>query len=156
VRPIVVIVAEAFAGGVTVDGLTVQTGVSVKFVGVTWQPRSTVPLKPLRVPTVMLEDEVPPGATASGENGVACSVAWADAADDKVNKAPRHRAAIPACRVLSSVDFEGLNEDANDDQNFDSWDFNAFDVNDPGVNDPDVNDSGINDSDLTMSRFRFK
>lgn len=144
--------AEALAGGVTVDGLTVQTGVSVKFVGVTWQPRSTVPLKPLSVPTVMLDDEVPPGAIASGENGVACRVAWADAPDNKVSKAaPKHSAAIPACRVLSSLDFEGLNEDVNDDQNFDSWDFNAFDVNDP-----EVNDSEVNVSDLTMSRFRFK
>jgi len=149
-----VIVAEAFAGGATVDGLTVQTGVSVKFVGVTWQPRSTVPLKPLSVPTVMLEEEVPPGAIASGENGVAWRVAfWADAPDDNVKAAHRHTATMPACRVLSRLDFEGLNEDfdglkedVNDDQNFDSWDFNAF----------DVNDSDVNDSDLTMSRFRFK
>jgi hypothetical protein len=94
VSPFVVIVAEALAGGVTVVGLTVQTGGSVvTCVDVTWQARSTVPLKPLTVPIVMFEDDVPPGATASGENGAACRVTfWANAADGKIRRAAhRHR-----------------------------------------------------------------
>ena len=75
VRPVVVTVAVAPAGGVTVVGLTAQAGVDVvAWVDETWQVRATVPLKPLIVPTVMLEEEVPPGATASGENGAACRV----------------------------------------------------------------------------------
>ena len=54
----------------TVAGLTVQTGGSVVTCDeVTWQVRSTVPLKPGSVVTVMVEEEVPPGATASGERG---------------------------------------------------------------------------------------
>ena len=129
------IVAEAFAGGVTVDGLTVQTGVSVKFVGDTWQLRSTVPLKPLTVPTVMFADDVPPGATASGDSEAACRVKfWADAPDDKVSKAAhRHRAAMPQSGIRR------MNLDCN------GFDFDAF----------DFNDSDFNGLDFSMSRFRF-
>ncbi len=75
VWPVVVMVAVAPAGGVTVVGLTAQTGVDVVgWFDETWQVRSTVPLKPLIAPIVMFEEEVPPGATASGENGAACKV----------------------------------------------------------------------------------
>jgi hypothetical protein len=85
-----VIVAVAPAGGVTVVGLTAQAGVEVVGCGEeTWQVRLTVPVKLLTVPIVMLEEEVPPGATASGENGVACRVksAWADVDESKVRTA---------------------------------------------------------------------
>jgi len=72
-------VAEALAGGATVAGLTVQTGVSVVACDeVTWQVRSTVPLKPLTVPTEMFVDDVPPGATASGDREAACRVKHGD------------------------------------------------------------------------------
>jgi len=90
VWPVVVTVAVAPAGGVTVVGLTAQAGVDVVVcVDETWHVRATVPLKPLIVPIVMLEEEAPPGATASGENGAACRVksAWADADDSSVRNA---------------------------------------------------------------------
>jgi hypothetical protein len=125
-----VIVAEALAGGVTVAGLTVQTGVSVNVVGVTWQLRSTVPVKPGSVPIVMFEDDVPPGATASGDSGAACKVKfWADANDGKVrNAANRHKAPTRACAVRRRIlDFDGKDFDGTD----------------------------CIDSDFTMSRFRF-
>jgi hypothetical protein len=69
-----VIVAAALAGDVTDAGLTVQTGVSEVCCGVTWQLRLTVALKLLTVPTVMLEEDVPPGPTAMGENAAVVSV----------------------------------------------------------------------------------
>lgn len=70
----VVIVAEALAGAFTVAGLTAQAGGSVKVVGVTWQVRFTVPVKPATDPTVMSADEVPSGGTATGENAEASRV----------------------------------------------------------------------------------
>ena len=90
VWPVVVTVAVAPADGVTVVGLTAQAGVDVvACVEETWQVRATVPVKPLIAPTVMLEEDVPPGATASGENGAACRVksAWAEADDSRVRNA---------------------------------------------------------------------
>jgi len=73
VWPVVVIVAVAEDGGVTVVGLTVQAGGEVVVCGdETWQVRSTVPVKPMSAPIVMLDEDVPPGATASGENEAAC------------------------------------------------------------------------------------
>jgi len=85
VKPCVVMVAEALAGGVTVVGLTVQTGVSVVTCDeVTWQVRSTVPVNPLTVPTEMFVDEVPPGSTASGDREAACRVKHADEATSQV------------------------------------------------------------------------
>jgi hypothetical protein len=101
VSPIVVIVAEAITGGVTVAGLTVQVGVSVVdcgSAGVTWQLRSTVPLNPFTVPTVTCADDVPPGATAFSDSGPATSVKLcADAHDGKARRTPsRHKAEIPA------------------------------------------------------------
>lgn len=90
VWPIVVIVADAVAGGVTVAGLTAHVGVSTVVcgcAGVTSQLRSTVPLNPFTVPTVTGADEVPPGATASSDNGPACSVKFcADAHVDMPRK----------------------------------------------------------------------
>lgn len=71
----VVIVAVALPGTVTDCGLIAHCGVSV--VGcaeVTWQLRFTVPAKPLTDPTWMFEDDVPPGAIASGLNVDACKV----------------------------------------------------------------------------------
>ena len=134
----VVIVAEALAGGVTVVGLGVQTGGSVVIgaVEVTWQARSTVPLNPLTVPTVMLEDDVPPGATASGENGDAWRVTfWADAGNPKVRRAAhRHRAAMPESGIRR------MNLDCN------GFDFDTF----------DFNNSDFNGLDFSMSWFRFK
>jgi hypothetical protein len=115
----VVIVTAAFAGGVTVVGLTTQVGGAVVVcVDETWQVRSTVPLKPLTVPTVMLEEDVPPGATASGENGVACRVksACAEAEESKVrNAVAAHKTAIMACRArIFSLGFDNVNFDESD------------------------------------------
>jgi hypothetical protein len=136
----VVIVADALAGGVTSAGLTVQLGGStvVWVIDVTWQPRSTVPLKPLTVPTVMFEDDVPVGGTASGDRGAACSVNWPDwanADEGKANNtANRHRAATAVCRVgRMNLDFDDLKFD---DLDFDNLDFDSLDFN--------------------MSRFGFK
>ncbi len=71
----VVTVAVALAGTVTDAGLMVHVGVSVVcWDDVTAQLRFTVPLKPFTDPTWMFEDDVPPGAIASGLNEVACSV----------------------------------------------------------------------------------
>lgn len=116
----VVIVAEALAGGVTVVGLMAQVGVEVVACGaVTWQVKSTVPANPLTVPTVMLEDVVPPGATAAGANGAACRVksAWAEAEEIKVREAAVVQRIAKAARVarifnLGFVRFNG------DDSNF--------------------------------------
>src|SRR5271169_5583504 len=107
-------VAVALAGAVTVAGLTRQTGGEVKFDGDTWQLRATVPLKLLTVPTVILEDDTPPGATASGANGAACRVkfAWAEASDGNVNNAVnRHRAGITA-RIFR-LDWDNLDCDSD-------------------------------------------
>jgi hypothetical protein len=123
---VVVIVTAAFAGGVTVFGLTAHVGVEVVIcVDETWQVKSTVPLKPLTVPIVMLEEDVPPGATASGENGAACRVksAWAAAGESKVrNAVVTHKAASAACPArIFSLGFDNLNFDNLD---FDKSDFN--------------------------------
>jgi hypothetical protein len=103
VSDLVVMVADALAGGVTVAGLTVHTGGSVGDWAeeVTWQVRSTVPVNPGSVVTEMLVDDVPPGATASGESGEAVRLKfWAEAKDGQARRvAKRHRAATPAVRV---------------------------------------------------------
>ena len=114
----VVIVAVALAGGVTVVGLTAQDGVEVVVCGdETWQVRSTVLLKPLIAPIVILEEDVPPGASASGENGAACRVksAWADAEDSNVrNAVMTHKTESVACaaRILFFC-FDGLDCDSD-------------------------------------------
>jgi hypothetical protein len=117
VKSVVVIVAVALAGGVTVAGLTVQAGVEVKFDGDTEQPKVTVPLKPLMTPTVMFEDDVPPGATASGENAAASKVKFcAVAPDPKLSiAARRHKAGMPArpARIFC-LDCDGLDCDDSD------------------------------------------
>jgi hypothetical protein len=115
VSPWVVIVAEAFAGAVTLAGLTVHTGGSTVdcVVDVTMQPRFTVPVK-LSAPTVMFEDDDPPGATASGESGAAARVnVWADADEGKARKvAKKHKTAIPVAWLRNlSID--------SDDSDFD-------------------------------------
>jgi len=115
VSPCVVIVADALAGAVTLEGLTVQTGGSTGdcVVDVTVQPRFTVPLK-LSAPTVMFEDDDPPGATASVESGAAARVnVWADADEGKARKtANRHKIAIPAGVLRNmSIDFDGSDFD---------------------------------------------
>jgi hypothetical protein len=126
-------VAEASAGAVTVVGLTEHVGGSIvpTVVEVTTQLRVTVPVKPLSAPTVMFEDAVPPGATASGENAAACNVKFcAVAADGSTRKAVhRHRAMMPAQRVRSADD---------DRAGPVFWDLN------------------FNGLELNMSRFRFK
>ena len=102
-------VAEALAGGVTVAGLTVQAGVAaVAWFADTWHVRSTVPVKPFSVPTVMFEEAVPPGATASGEIAVACRVkSCADASKGAVRKAAiKHASALPGRRTrILGLDF---------------------------------------------------
>jgi hypothetical protein len=119
-------VAEALALGVTVDGLTVQTGGStiVVAVDVTAQARSTVPLKPLMAPTVMVEADVPPGATARGLNGMACRVTfWADALNGNASKvASRHIAAIPAGCIIRRIRLDIDELDGSHDR--DDSDFN--------------------------------
>jgi hypothetical protein len=152
VSPMVVTVAEALALGVTVDGLTVQTGGSttVVTVDVTTQARSTVPLKPLIAPTVMVDDEVPPGATASGLNGAACRVTpWADASDGRARQAAsRHRVAMPVCRmrwVRGDFDESGFGELRLDELKLEEL---IVDELDNGVCDRD-------DSDFNMSKVCF-
>ena len=69
----VVIVAVAPLGGVTVAGLTAQVGGEVVVCrDVTWQVSATVPVKPTSALIVRLEADVPPGKTASGDNAAAC------------------------------------------------------------------------------------
>ena len=115
----VVTVNAAFAGGETVIGLTAHVGGEfVVWVEETWQVKLTVPLKPLTVPTVMLEEDVPPGATAFGENVAACRVksAWAEAEQSNVrNAVVTHKTASAAYpgRIFSlgsdQLDFDNLN-----------------------------------------------
>jgi hypothetical protein len=146
-----VIVAEALALGVTVDGLTVQTGGSttVVTVEVTAQARSTVPLKPLIDPTVMVDDEVPPGATASGLNVAACRVTpWADASIGRASQAAnRHTVAMPACRMRR---VRGDCEEFFGESNLDEFIFDEliFDGLDKRICDRD-------DSDFHMSKVCF-
>ena len=72
---VLVMVAVAVAGGVTVVGLTVHTGVEVVgCVEVIWQPRVTVPLKLFTGSTRIDVAEVPPGAMATGSSAVVVSV----------------------------------------------------------------------------------
>jgi len=98
-------VAVALAGAVTDAGLIVHTGGSIVACDeVTWQLKLTVPENPLTDPTWMVDAEVPPGATASGENEDACSVnsevpCCAKAAGTKPSTpkaAIRHKQARPA------------------------------------------------------------
>jgi hypothetical protein len=131
----VVIVADASAGAVTVVGLIVQTGGSIRLwlVEVTAQLRVTIPVKPSTDPTVIFEDAVPPGATASGENAAACRLKFcaAAAAGRIMRAAHTHKAATPACRVRNP-DFGELN-----------FDIRNFVPNFDGL-------------ELSMSRFGFK
>jgi hypothetical protein len=108
-------VAVAPDGGVTVDGLTAQAGGEVVVCEEeTWQVRSTVPVKPMSAPTEMFDEDVPPGATASGENGAACRLkSCADAGERNVkNVVNPHKTNIVArpVRIFKLV--------------FDNWDFN--------------------------------
>jgi hypothetical protein len=133
---LLVIVTEAVVGGVTVAGLTEQTGGSAKSVGDTWQLKSTVPAKPFTDPIVTLAAEVPSGPMATGENEVADKVKlpWAEAAVARIKSAAkRERAATPA-RMLprTTLDVESL--DGN------------------GVG---IDASDIDGSDFNMSKFRF-
>ena len=115
-------VTAAFAGGVTVFGLTAQVGGEVVVcVDETLQVRSTVPVKPLTTPTVTLEEEVPPGAIAPGENEDACRVksAWAEAEESIAHStAVRHRMDRKACRArtvtLDKLDVDNLDFDGSE------------------------------------------
>jgi hypothetical protein len=173
VSPIVVIVAEAITGGVTVAGLTEQVGVSVVdcgSAGVTWQLRSTVPLNPFTVPTVTCADDVPPGATAFSESGPADSVKLcADAHDGSARSTPsRHKAEIPADPLLATkLDFDQPGFDQRDRNNlafnksgfnkkgFKKKNLNKKDLANKDFNASDFCDSDGDDSDFNMSRFRF-
>jgi hypothetical protein len=163
VSPIVVIVAEAITGGVTVAGLTEQVGVSVVdcgSAGVTWQLRSTVPLNPFTVPTVTCADDVPPGATAFSESGPASSVKLcADAHDGRARRTPsRQKAEIPADLLLATK----LDSDKRDRKNrglnkkgFKKKNLNKKDFANKDFSASDFCDSDGDDSDFNMSRFRF-
>jgi hypothetical protein len=154
VSTFVVIVAEALAGGVTLPGLTVHAGKSVMLcacTGATRQVRSTVPLKPLTVPTLMFAVDEPPGSTATSDSEGACSVKLcADASAGKVTRtASRHKAQIPALPARTIR------------LGFDELGLNDFGVEDMGFDDSDGNGSALNHSDcgnrdFNMSRFRFK
>ena len=83
----------AVAGGVTDAGLTVHTGVDVVgCVEVTSQASDTGPANPMAGVTLIVLDEVPPGAIATGSSEVVLKsnslVPWANAAGTK----PRTRA----------------------------------------------------------------
>ena len=102
---VVVTVATAPAGGVTVCAEE------------TWQVSATVPVKPLTVPIVILEEAVPPGASASGENEAACRVksAWADADDTLIRAASMQNIERPASVArIFNLDFNDLNSDESD------------------------------------------
>ena len=73
-----------------------------------------MPLKPLTVPMVMVDDVVPPGPTASGLKGAACSVTFcADAATVSASKATnRNKAVMPVGMIR--LDFENSNCDGLD------------------------------------------
>jgi hypothetical protein len=141
----VVIVADALAGAVTVVGLTEQTGGSTRLwlVEVTTQLRVTVPVKSSTDPTVMIEDAVPPGATASGEKDAACKLKFcAAAAAGRITitrAAHSHRAATPACPVRST-DFTELN----------------LGVRNCGRNFARTFVRNVDGLELSMCRFRFK
>jgi len=119
----VVIVAVAVAGTVTDCGLTVHTGVSVVCCDdVTWQLRLTVPLNPLTDPTWIVEDDVPPGAMASGLNDEACRVnsdvpCWACANETDrqatASAAAIRQADIPARRPLIDFTLDSNHPDLN-------------------------------------------
>ena len=110
----------------------------------TWQVRSTVPLKPLTVPTVTLEEDVPPGATASGENGLASKVkSWAEAEESNVrNAVVTHKIASVAWRTrIFRFGFDKLNVGNLDPKRLDleSLDFDKLD---------------FDESDFNVSRFK--
>ncbi len=115
---VVVTVATASAGGVTVAGLTAHAGGEVVvWAEETWQVSATVPVKPLTVPIVILEEAVPPGASASGENEAACRVksAWADADDTLIRAASMQNIERPASVArIFNLDFNDLNGDESD------------------------------------------
>ena len=145
---VVVTVTAAFAGGVTLVGLTAQIGGEVVvWVDVTWHVRSTVPLKPPETPVVMLEEDWPPGATASGENGAACSVKSCAEADEsnvsnERNTVMAHKTAMVACpaRIFSS----GFENAGFDNLNFDGSDFDSL----------NFDHTDFDESDFNMSRFK--
>jgi len=95
---VLVIVTVAVAGGVTGVGLTEHTGVDVVgCVAVTWQSSFTVPANPVAGVTVIVLDEVPPGAIATGSSDVVLKsnslVPWANAAGTKTrNRANKQNA----------------------------------------------------------------
>jgi hypothetical protein len=113
-----------------------QAGGSEKVVGVTWQLRLTVPVKP---PTVTMADEVPSGGTATGENAEASTVrVCADAETGKLKSAAsRQRTATLACAP------------GRMNAGFDGWDGDGSDFISGVVCDFEV-------SDFNMSRFWFK
>jgi hypothetical protein len=179
VSSLVVMVADALAGGVTVVGLTVQTGGSVVgSVDVTWQLIFTAPLKPLPL-TVMLEDDVPPGTTASGDSAPAFSVKLCPAAGSgKANKPVSKHTAATAYRVrranqnreaqkfetrnFTGMNFAELNLADTDfgDMVCDKFDCDNFDSNDrdsdaANCDASDCEHSDCDRSDFNMSRFRF-
>ena len=114
----VVTVAVAVAGTVTDDGLTVQTGVSVVCCDdVTWQLRLTVPVNPLTDPTWIEEEDVPPGAIASGLNDAACRVnsdvpCWACAIQTE-RQANANAAAIRQTDILIRCELLDFTLDSN-------------------------------------------
>ena len=71
---LVVMVSVGCAGGVTDDWLSVHTGVSLVCCGMTVQESATAPVKPLIVPTVIVERAKPPASTAEGFRGEAARV----------------------------------------------------------------------------------
>ena len=116
---VVVIVAEALAGGVTVAGLTEHTGVEVvAWLDETWQERSTVPVKPLKGLTVIVEYDVPPGATASGEKAAFCRLkSWADAEHIRVRETMIAQKIARAARLARNFN-SGFVRFKGDDSNF--------------------------------------
>lgn len=133
------IVAEALEGAFTVAGLTEHAGGSVKVVGMTWQLRLTVPVKPLTDPTVTVADEVPSGGIATGENSDACRVkVCADAEIGRLNSAANRQRAARLARAPRRMNVCGAVADAISDV----------------VSNCEVPDFEV--SDFNMSRVRFK
>ncbi len=148
---LLVMVAEALVGGVTVAGLTEQTGGSARFVGDTAQLKLTDPVKPFTEPIVMLAAEVPSGPMATGEKEVADRVKlpWAEAAVARVKSATRRQTAATAARMLPDTmqDFERL-DGSGAGMDASGAEASGADASDNGASD-------INDSDFNISKFRF-
>jgi hypothetical protein len=160
VPAVVVIVAEALAGGVTLAGLTVHSGaltIVCGCTGATWQLRSTALLKPPSVPTVTVAKEVPPGSIAFSDSAGAWSVklCCADAFAGRVRKAASPQSATIAARPAKTISlgFDSLDLDSLD---LVTLDLDGLRFDDSNCDGSVLDHTKCGNRDFNMSRFRFK